>query len=96
MPMMTTIKVTTEVRDRIAVLASRHGRPLGAELAALVSAAEEREWWRASEAAAARLAADPQAWSDYVAEAEEWDAAAGDALTDAAGEWPEFNAETGA
>lgn len=82
-----------EVRDRLARLANRHHRPLGVELSALVAAAEEREWWQAAERAAARLAADPDQWADYLAEADAWDATAGDGLPDASSEWPEFNSE---
>lgn len=85
------MKVASDVRNRLARLASRHGRPLGAELAALVAAAEEREWWQAAEEAAARLESDPEQLADYLAETEAWDTVAGDALPNAAREWPELN-----
>lgn len=91
MSKMTTMKVATDVRDRLAALARRHARPLGAELAALVAAAEERDWWRGAEEASARLQADREEWADYLAEADEWDAAAGDGLPDPTDEWPEYN-----
>lgn len=87
----TTMKVTTELRDRLARLARRHDRSLGAELSAIVALAEEREWWQAVEAAAARLQGDQEQWAEYLAEADEWDAVAGDGLPDAVSEWPEFN-----
>lgn len=90
---MTTMKVSVDVRDRLASLANRHGHPLGAELAALVSAAEEREWWQAAEAAATRLRADSGEWADYLAEVDAWDAVSSDGLPDAASDWPEFNPE---
>jgi predicted DNA-binding protein len=95
MTAMTTMKLPVEVRDRLARLARDHRRPLGAELAALVSAAEEREWWRIAEEAVGRLRADGDQWADYLADAAAWDAVTGDGLADAADEWPEFNPEPG-
>jgi PemK-like, MazF-like toxin of type II toxin-antitoxin system len=41
----TTISLDTTVRDRLAALARRHGRPLGEELAVLLHYAEGREFW---------------------------------------------------
>jgi hypothetical protein len=84
------MKVSVEVRDRLAVLARRHGRTLGAELSALIADTEEREWWRAAKESAARLQADPEQWADYLAEADAWDAVSADGLADAGAEWPEY------
>lgn len=84
------MKVSVEIRDRLMALARGHDRTLGAELAALVAEAEEREWWKAAKAAAARLQADPEQWDDYLNEAEAWDTLSADGLGDAADEWPEY------
>lgn len=58
-----------------------------------MTAAEADEWWPAAEQAAARLVADPDRWADYLAEADAWEAVAGDGLPDAGSEWPELNPE---
>jgi hypothetical protein len=84
------MKVSAEVRDRLAALARRHDRTLGAELSVLIADAEEREWWRAAKESAARLQADPEQWADYLTEADAWDAASADGLADAVVEWPEY------
>lgn len=86
----TTMKLSVEVRDRLMALADRHGRTLGAELAALVAEAEEREWWRNAKLAAARLQADAEQWDEYLGEARTWEVSVGDGLNDHAAEWPEF------
>jgi hypothetical protein len=43
---------------------------------------EKEQRWRAAEAAMARLQADPDAWSDYMAESEAWDSTLNDGLDD--------------
>lgn len=86
-----TIRADRRVRDRLARLAARHGHSLGQELAELVEAAEEDAWWREAEAAWDRLRAEPGAWTDYLAEAEEL-AGEPSALEDDPGlaEYPEY------
>jgi hypothetical protein len=86
---MTTMKLSVDVRDRLMALATAHGRTLGAELAALVDEAEERDWWRNAQQAAARLQADVEQWADYLREADDWNATVADGLGDHAAEWPE-------
>jgi hypothetical protein len=95
MTVMTTMKVTKDVRDRLAKLARRHDRSLGAELTAMVALAEEREWWQGAGEAVARLQADGEQWAEYLAEADEWDALASDGLPHPTEEWPEFNPVAG-
>lgn len=87
---MTTMKLSVEVRDRLMALATGHGRTLGAELAALIDEAEERDWWRNAKQAAARLQADAEQWGDYLREADDWNVAVADGLGDHASEWPEY------
>jgi hypothetical protein len=41
----TTISVDSRVRDRLAALAARHGRPLGEEIEVLLDIAEQGEFW---------------------------------------------------
>jgi hypothetical protein len=43
--MKTTISVSARTRDRLAALASRHGRTLGEQLDVLIDEAEERTFW---------------------------------------------------
>jgi hypothetical protein len=87
---MTTMKVPVDVRDRLMVLATGHGRTLGAELATLVDEAEERDWWRDAKQAAARLQADAEQWEEYLSEADAWGVTVADGLGDHAAEWPEY------
>ena len=41
----TTISVDSEVRDRLAALAEKHGRPMGEEISLLIDLAEARDFW---------------------------------------------------
>jgi hypothetical protein len=90
---MTTMKLSVDVRDRLMALATTHGRTLGAELAALVEEAEERDWWGNAKQAAARLQADVEQWEDYLREADDWNVTFADGLGDHAAEWPEYAEE---
>lgn len=75
---MTTIKVDTAVRDRLAALAREHGRTLGQEVAALVDQAERLaeqpeprpSLWAEFEEDYERLQADSQAWDSYLGQFE--------------------------
>jgi hypothetical protein len=87
---MTTMKLSVDVRDRLMALATGHGRTLGAELAAIVDEAEDRDWWRNATQAAARLQANAEQWEDYLREADDWNATVADGLGDHASEWPEY------
>jgi predicted transcriptional regulator len=85
---MTTIRVETEVRDRLATLATAHGRSLGAELTALLDEA----MWQGIEAGYRRLAADPDGMAAYRAETAEWTGMdADDLAAGAADDYPEYN-----
>lgn len=77
---VTTIKVEAAIRDDLARVAADElgGVSLNAALSHLLT--EHRK--AAVLAAYARLAADPQAWSDYERELEEWDSVASDGLAD--------------
>lgn len=88
---VTTIRVDAAVRDRLAQRARAHGRTPAAELAALLDTAEESAWWADAKASARRLHADPAAWADYLAEAEELNGGiADDGPSRVAEDWPEY------
>jgi plasmid stability protein len=85
---MTTIRVETEVRDRLAARASTHGRSLGAELEAML----DEMMWQGIEAGYRRLATHREEMAAYQAEAAEWISAdMGDLAATAADEYPEYN-----
>lgn len=85
---MTTIRVERAVRDRLAALASAHGRSLGTELQALL----DELAWRDIEAGYRRLGENPEALAEYQAEAAAWMSAGLDDLAaTAADEYPEYN-----
>jgi hypothetical protein len=88
---VTTIKVETEVRDRLATVARARGITMAALLRDVSSELESRMHWDIIEAAYERLQReDPKAWSQYVAELHAWDSVSSD-LGNAADEWPEYN-----
>lgn len=85
---MTTIRVETEVRDRLAALATAHGRSLGAELREML----DEQMWQSVEAGYRKLAANQEEMAGYQAEIAEWTAAdLSDLAASAADEYPEYN-----
>ena len=85
---MTTIRVETDVRERLAARAAAHGRSLGAELHAML----DEMMWQSIEAGYRRLAAHREEMAEYQAEAAEWSSAGiGDLVATAAEEYPEYN-----
>ncbi len=85
---ITTIRVETEVRDRLAERAVAHGRSLGTELAAML----DEMMWQGIEAGYRRLAAQPEEMAAYQSEAIGWTSAGlGDLAASAAEEYPEYN-----
>jgi hypothetical protein len=79
---MTTIKVSTETRDRLKSLADADQITMDAELAMALDKVEEARFWQGVQEDYARLQADPEQWSDYVSELAEWDRTVGDGLDD--------------
>ncbi len=67
----TTIRVPTETRDRLNVLAARRGESAGEVVVKLVSAADEEALLTEVEAEFERLASDPGALAAYRAESAE-------------------------
>jgi hypothetical protein len=91
---ITTIKVDSEVRDRLSEVARKRGTTMGALLDELSRQAEEAAWWAEVYEAYERLYADKEAWADYMAEALSWTEGANDGVWDPASareDWPEYN-----
>jgi predicted transcriptional regulator len=79
---MTTIKVSTETRDRLKKLADADQITMDAELAMALDKVENARFWQGVQDDYARLQADPEQWSDYVSELAEWDRTVSDGLDD--------------
>jgi len=89
---MTTIKVDTTVRDRLALVAKARGETMASLLRDVTSELEARMRWTLIEASYQRLRQEePDDWADYLAELDAWESATSDP-GNAAEEWPEFNA----
>lgn len=74
MPNVTTIKVLSEVRDRLAAQARRRQVTMGELLERVADDLEDEEFFTRMEAELTRLRTDdPEGWSSYLAEAEEWE-----------------------
>jgi plasmid stability protein len=85
---MTTIRVESDVRDRLASRAHAHGRSLGAELSAML----DDLMWRGVEEGYRRLAANDAEFAAYLDETAEWTGAdLGGLAATAAEEYPEYN-----
>lgn len=86
---MTTIKVDSAVRDRLACVARARGTTMGSLLDAESRRLEAEQRWSEIEAAYQRMQRDdPAEWADYLGELAE--VTAGEPDTAAAQEWPEY------
>jgi hypothetical protein len=88
---VTTIKVDSVLRDRLAHLARARGTTMGALLDDLARRAEIEQRWADIASAYRRAQADPDGWRDYLDELAEWDASGAERDAAAAEEWPEYN-----
>lgn len=79
---MTTIKVSSETRDRLKKLADADQTTMDAELAMVLDQVEEARFWQGVKDDYARLQDDPEQWSGYVNELAEWDRTVSDGLDD--------------
>lgn len=86
---VTTIKVDSQVRDRLADVARARHTTMRALLAGVADQLARDQGWADIFAAYDRLRDDPQEWAEYSAELASWDGG-GDRDTDAAAEWPEY------
>jgi len=89
--MTTTIKVTTELRDRLKAQAGEHGRTIGEHLAVLADAAERTARFARLRS---QIAATPtHLRTSYDDETAAWDATAGDGLpAEDFRDWPGYAA----
>lgn len=60
------------MRDRLASRAQEQRVSQADVIAEALEALEQREFWSAVDAGYERLRQDPEAWSDYVNERDEW------------------------
>jgi hypothetical protein len=89
---VTTIKVDSTVRDRLASVARARGTTMGALLADLAQRLEDEQRWTEIEGAYDRLRTqDPERWREYLAELAEWDTVGAEPDPAAAEEWPDYN-----
>ncbi|UJP08714.1 hypothetical protein L2X99_09270 [Microbacterium sp. KUDC0406] len=72
---MTTIKVSSELRDRLKEQARAENRTMGEQLAFLVDAHRRERDFEAMREAMSRMT--PEDWADYHEETAWWDAAQG-------------------
>ena len=79
---MTTVKISTETRDKLANLAAARKRPMSEVLAEIVERERRRAFLEEANAAYARLRADPEAWADYQAEIRSMEGTLMDGLKD--------------
>jgi hypothetical protein len=88
----TTLSVPTQVRDTFAAVAASRNTTMLALLEEAARRLEREEAMRQATASYERLAReDPVSFAEYLAEGRDWEALAGDGLSDARDEFPEFN-----
>ncbi|MGH3754291.1 MAG: CopG family transcriptional regulator [Pseudonocardiaceae bacterium] len=89
---ITTIKVDSATRDRLAHLARARGTTMSALLSDVAERLETEQHWSDIEAAYERMQReDPDGWAEYLGELAEWQVSTATTDTAAAQEWPEYN-----
>lgn len=89
---VTTIKVDSSVRDRLADIARARGISLGALLARVAQWLEHHQRWATiQDAYEQKQRDDPNDWQDYLTDLAQWHIAGSEPDTAAAREWPEYN-----
>jgi hypothetical protein len=89
--MPTTIKVPTELRDRLKAQATEHGRTLGEHLECLVEAADREARFALLRRQIAETPVESRA--SYLEEASAWDTVTGDGLpAEDFSDWPGYAA----
>ncbi len=76
----TTLRVSTELHDRIAHLAKSRGQRMQDIIDQAIDAWERALFWDEFDASVERLRADPQAWAEELAERKLWEATLKDGL----------------
>ena len=96
MPMSTTtIRVTTEARDKLQELAHARGLSMTAFIDAIAEQLVRDAFFDAADRAYAALQADPVASNDYRRELAEWDGVLMDGLEVEADDWSDLLGEAG-
>ncbi|HEU0042032.1 MAG TPA: hypothetical protein VFQ15_06765 [Jiangellaceae bacterium] len=88
---LTTIKVDTDVRDQLAVVARARHTTMRALLADVAGRLQVEQRWSDIDAGYARLLDDPGQWADYRNELQSWETGSDDTDNQAAAEWPEYS-----
>ncbi|MGH3975007.1 MAG: hypothetical protein ACRDS9_17005 [Pseudonocardiaceae bacterium] len=92
MSSVTTIKVDSSTRDRLAHLARARGITMSALLSDVAERLETEQRWCDIEAAYERMQReDPDGWTEYLGELAEWEVNTASTDTASAREWPEYN-----
>ena len=78
----TTIRVTPQVREKLAELSKAEGKTIGQLVQGLVAEHEKRQFFEGLAEDFRRLRSDPEAWAYYQNEIALWDTALMDGLED--------------
>jgi len=78
----TTIRVSTDVRDLLAEIASAEGKTSNELIRSFIAEHQKREFFKKLGEDFARLRADKEAWAEYQSEVALWDTALLDGLED--------------
>jgi predicted DNA-binding protein len=78
----TTIRVPTEVREKLAELSNEEGRTMGQFVQNLVEEYEKQQFFKGLAEDFRRLQSDPEEWADYQRDLAEWDTVLMDGLED--------------
>ncbi len=78
----TTVRVSTETRDRLRALADLAGKPMHQVVDEALAAYRRERFFAELDAGYAALRADPSAWSEVLGERAEMEGALGDGLAE--------------
>jgi hypothetical protein len=77
-----TVRVSAHSREMLLRLTKRSGRSMQQVIEDALDEYERQQYFAEMQAGYERLRADPEAWAEYQAELEEWDAVLADGLED--------------
>jgi predicted transcriptional regulator len=80
--MATTVRVDTTLHETLKRIADTEHRSIGSVIEDAIERYQVEKFWLQMEADYARIQEDPDAWNDYLKEADEWQALSGDTLAD--------------
>jgi predicted transcriptional regulator len=76
------VRVDDKIHETLQRLSKVERRPISQIVGELVEQYDKKTFWNGMKEDYERLRADPEAWSDYQKEAEEWSSKTGDPLAD--------------